>query len=141
MGLDAEPHPRSPLNAQTLSINRRRIFITRHGINIQIRQNDVCNALILSGGPVLDICPLPGHMPPITHPRQGRRTRQLFSRRGGCARGQMSCGESSEQGQRASCGSSAAEAKRQDQIAVSLHPAPCPDCSRHPALTAPGTLP
>jgi len=43
-----------------------------------------------ASAPVLDICPLPGHMSPVTNPRQGRHTRQLFSERGGCARGQMS---------------------------------------------------
>ena len=32
-----------------------------------------------SSAPVLDICPLPGHTPPVTNPRRGRRTRQLFS--------------------------------------------------------------
>ena len=39
---------------------------------------------------VLNICPLPGHMPPVTNPCQGRRKQQLLSGRGGRARGQMS---------------------------------------------------
>jgi len=59
------------------------------------------NALTLCGGrawlqarpssaPVLDICPLPGYTASVTDPRQGKRTRQLFSGTGGHAKGQMS---------------------------------------------------
>ena len=41
-----------------------------------------------SSAPVLDICPLPGHMPPVTNPRLGQTrdscTRRLFSGEGAC---------------------------------------------------------